>query len=112
MITMAKGLTSGYAPLGGVMISDQLGGAVPQPPSRSSTTGSLSGATQPPLLSHWPIWTLSSERTCRAGCVSHAERSSGPGLPKLTRPADHGRSCAATVTSWRWNLAPVVRPIS
>ena len=64
MITFAKGVTSGYIPLGGVVVYDTI--AAPyydEPGGRCSVTARPTPATRRPAPRRWPCSTSTSART-------------------------------------------------
>ena len=63
IITCAKGMTSGYVPLGAMIAIGPAGRAVPARHQTRSPTASPSAATRWPARSPWPTSTSSSART-------------------------------------------------
>ena len=69
IITFAKGVTSGYAPLGGMLVADRLMEPFNQGEARTpSCTASRSPGTRCRARSRWPTSTCSKRRTCSATC--------------------------------------------
>jgi putrescine aminotransferase len=54
LVTFAKGVTSGYIPLGGVMVGDRVAKVLIER-AASSTTATPTAATRWPAPWHWPI---------------------------------------------------------
>ena len=64
MITCAKGITSGYSPLGAMIATRPADGAVPAGARRRSRTATRSAATRSRPRSRWPTSTSSRARRC------------------------------------------------
>ena len=102
VITFAKGVTSGYSPLGGMLASDRLMEPFPRavPPS---CTGSRSAGTPSPARSPWPTWTCSRRRTCSA-TSRRTRRRSGPRWRSCsTCPSSATCAGPATSTGSSWS---------
>ena len=82
IITFAKGVTSGYSPLGGMIVRDELMEPFPTGPPPSCTASRSPGTRSRPR-SRWPTWTSSSGTTCSATCGT-TRTASASTLDKLT----------------------------
>ena len=70
IITTAKGLTSGYSPLGAALDLGPDLRAVRPAASRRSCTATPSAGTRCRARWRWPTWTCSRRRTCWATCCA------------------------------------------
>ena len=125
IITFAKGVTSGYSPLGGMMVSDALmepfgsshedisgfesprhvghtGGPGAAAPPRSCT-GSPSPGTPCQPRSPWPTWTCSRRRTCSATSAATRRRSGPRWRSSATCPSSATSAATGTSTGSSWS---------
>ncbi len=91
IITFAKGVTSGYAPLGGMMVADRLMEPFRRGPRHASCTASPSPGTPSPAQSRWPTSTCSRRKTCSA--------TSGPTRPRSGPLWRSSTTCRSSATS-------------
>ena len=75
IITCAKGMTSGYSPIGAMIASERLFEPFKPAPPRSCTA-TPSAATRSRPRSRWPTWTSSSARAWCSTCT-RTPRTSG-----------------------------------
>ena len=78
IITTAKGLTSGYSPLGAAIISDRDLRALRSRQDRLPARLHLRRPSGRPAPLPWPTWTFSSARTCWAMCSAKKTPSGRP----------------------------------
>jgi adenosylmethionine-8-amino-7-oxononanoate aminotransferase len=67
LVTFAKAVTSGYIPLGGVMVGDRVAKVLIEQ-GGSSTTATPTAGTRWPARWHWPIGASWNASNCRSGC--------------------------------------------
>ena len=108
MITFAKGVTSGYSPLGGVMISDRI--AEPFLDEHDSVPAGPDVRRPPGVAarSPTPTSTSSSARTSAATCCANEGRFKRSSTACATSRSS--ATCAATATSSRSSSSPTRRP--
>ena len=82
IITFAKGLTSGYSPLGGMMVSDAADGAVPRGHGHVPARHHVRRPPGVAARSRWPTSTSSRRKTC-SGNVRANEAAFRATLEKL-----------------------------
>ncbi len=79
IITCAKGITSGYAPLGAMIASDRLDGAVPRRrPTRSPTADTFGGHPVSAAVALANLDDLRTRRTSTSTCASQRRTPSAP----------------------------------
>ena len=102
IITFAKGVTSGYAPLGGMMVRDALTEPLPRERPRSCT-GSRSPATRCRPRWRWPTWISSRRKTCSGTSARTRPRSAPPSKSSATCPSSGRSGAPATSTPSSWS---------
>ena len=109
LITFAKGVNSGYVPLGGVIISDEIPATFDE---RPSPAGSPTPATRSPAPRPSPRSTSSRRRASSSTPGCSAPTSSAPAARDRRRSTRASATCAASACSGRSSWCATARRAS
>ncbi len=103
IVTFAKGVASGYAPLGGMIVSDRLVEPFSQDAWRRSCTASPSPGIRSAARSRWQTCTCSRRKTCSATCAPMRAPSVPAWRSCTTCRSSATSAVTGTSTGSRWS---------